>query len=139
MLWHTTRHPPFLVYLKVRYLVQYTVLIPFLYLLFPFLISGFVSSGSSSSGFTYSSPDKILYSAVGLTSPSRPYFPDQKKAGTFMSTRTCSTYLSSLSLICLVGGHSVILVKIFLSTASYVGPAVLGPLTCVMAFFYLAQ
>ena len=139
MLWHTAQHPPFLVYHEVRKLVQYTFLISFLYSMFPFLISGFVSAGSSSSGFTYSSPDKILYSAVGLTSPSRPYFPDQKKAGTFMSTRTCSTYLSSLSLICLVGGHSVILVKVFLITASYVGPFVLAPLTFLMAFFYLAQ
>ena len=139
MLWHTARHPPFFVYHEVRQLVQYAVLIPFLYLLFPALISGFVSAGSSSSVFTYSCPDKILYSAVGITLPSRPYFPDQKKAGTLMPARTCSISLSSLSLLCLAGGHSVILVKVFLITASYVGPFVLAPLTFLMAFFYLAQ
>ena len=81
----------------------------------------------------------MLYAAVGHISPSRPYFLDKKKAGTLISISTCSTSLSSVSTRCLVGGHSVILVKVFLITASYVNYSQLDSLAGVMAFLFLHQ
>ena len=81
----------------------------------------------------------LLTAGVGLIAPSRPYFPDQKKAGTLISISTCSTSLSSVSTLCLVEGHSVILVKVFLITASYVNYSQLDSLAGVMAFLFLHQ
>ena len=62
----------------------------------------------------------VVYSAAGLISARSPYFSDHPKFGVLMFAITCSISFLSVSTLRLVGGHSVILVKVLLITASYV-------------------
>ena len=77
-----------------------------------------------------------MYPAAGLISARKPNFLDQEKAGTLKFTRACSNSFHNLSTLCLicVGGHSVILVKVFLITTSYVICSHADLLADVMAF-----
>ena len=121
MLCDTVSIPPLIVYQEVQCELHAAVRFFFLDLLLARLILGWVRLGLSSSRCTYSRPPvMVVYSAAGLISASSPYFSDYPKSGVLIFTITCSTSFFNVSTLRLVGGHSVILVKIFLITASKV-------------------
>ena len=111
--------PPFLWYQEVQYALHNIVHFFFPYLLLLRLILALIRLGASLSTGTYTRPPAmVVYSAAGLISASRPYFSDHPKYGVLMFTIACSTFFLNVSTLRLVGGHFLILVKVFLITAS---------------------
>ena len=103
------------------YALHFVVRLLIWYLVFDCLILGWVRLGTSSSTGTYTRPPvMVAYSAAGLISVSSPYLVDHRQFGQLILIMVCSTSFLNVSTLRLVGGHSVILVKVLLITASYV-------------------
>ena len=113
--------PPFLVYHETRYELHFVAFLFLLYLEFPCLIHGLKRSGKLSDTGSYTRPPvMVAYSAAGLISASRPNIPAQSQCGHMILIIACSTSFRSVSTLRLVGGHSLIRVKVIFRIASYV-------------------
>ena len=113
--------PPLLVYHDTRYELHFVVRLLVWYLVFDRLMSGWVRLGTSSFTGTYTRPPvMVAYSAGGLISASSPNFPAQSQCGHMILIMACSTSFRNVSTLRLVGGHSVIRVKVIFTIASYV-------------------
>ena len=121
MLKQITSSPPFPVYHDTRYELHFVVRLLIRYLVFDCLILGWVRLGTSSSPGAYTRPPvMVAYSAAGLISASSPYLSAHSQYGQMIRIMACSTSFLNVLTLRLVGGHSVIRVKVIFMIAPYV-------------------